>query len=102
MFMIDAADLDRLGEARKILHDTLSLPNVKEKPMLIFGNKADLKTALKEDNLRDELGLPWHSTKGKGADKNPNFEHNAELFMCSVKAKVGFSEGFDWLSQQLN
>ena len=100
VFMIDAADLDRMAEARKILHDTLSLPNVKEKPMLIFGNKADLKTALKEENLRDDLGLPWHSTKGKdAANKNPNFEHNAEVFMCSVKAKVGFSEGFDWLSQ---
>ena len=66
--MVDAADLDRMAECRKILHDTLSLPNVKEKPMVIFGNKADLKTALKEENLRDELGLPWHSTKGKGSN----------------------------------
>ena len=55
--MVDAADLDRIQEARKILHDTLTLQNVKEKPMVIFGNKADLKTALKEDDLREQLGL---------------------------------------------
>ena len=56
VFMIDAADLDRLPESRKILHETLAFPNIQEKPMVIFGNKADLKNALKEDDLREELG----------------------------------------------
>lgn len=92
VFLVDASDHDRMAEACKILHETLAFPNMRSKPMLIFGNKADKKTALKEDDLRDQLGLPWTSTKGKLAagEQDETYIYNAELFMCSVKAKVGY------------
>ena len=52
--------------------------------------------------FRDRLGLEYHKTKGKDASSyNPQAEDNLEVFMCSVKMRAGYSDGFDWLSNQL-
>ena len=36
-----------------------------EKPIVVFGNKIDRKEALKEEEFREAMGLPFHMTKGK-------------------------------------
>ncbi len=65
-------------------------------PFVIFGNKIDKKEALTEEELREVLGLPYHITMGKG---NKNAGARAiEIFMCSVAKRIGYSDGFEWLS----
>lgn len=45
------------------------------------------------------MGLPFHQTKGKDANNYyPGAISNIEVFMCSVKARAGYSNGFQWLS----
>ena len=65
VFMIDAADINRLVEAKIELENLLSMHELAEVPVLVFGNKFDRKEALKEEEFRDVMGLPHHLTKGK-------------------------------------
>lgn len=46
--MVDAADRDRLPEARNELQNVLNMPELKDTPMVVFGNKCDRKEALQE------------------------------------------------------
>ena len=66
---------------------------------MVFGNKIDRKDALREEEFRQAMNLPFHLTKGKDANNyNPGAKANIEVFMCSVKARAGYSDGFEWLS----
>ena len=60
IFMVDAADTDRLKEARTELDSLLAMPELQNVPFLVFGNKVDKKGSLKEDELRESLGLLYH------------------------------------------
>ena len=46
------------------------MPELQNVPFVIFGNKIDLPNALNEEQLREYLGLEYHKTHGKGAQKN--------------------------------
>ena len=75
------------------------MPELKDRPIVVFGNKVDRKEALKEEEFREVMGLPFHLTKGKDVNNyNPGARYNVEVFMCSVKARAGYSDGFNWLS----
>ena len=63
--MVDAADINRLGEAKEELEGLLAMPELKDLPVVVFGNKVDKKEALKEEQFREMMGLPFHLTKGK-------------------------------------
>jgi GTP-binding protein SAR1 len=58
--MVDSADLSRLGEAKKELDSLLQMPELQNVPFVIFGNKIDKKESLKEEELREALGLHYH------------------------------------------
>ena len=100
--MVDAADQNRLGEAKAELDSLLQMPELQNLPVVVFGNKVDKKEALKEEEFREIMGLPFHLTKGKDPNKlNPGARCNIEVFMCSVKARAGYGDGFTWLSSFL-
>ena len=102
IFLVDAADQDRLGEAKAELDSLLVMPELKDVPIVVFGNKVDKKEALKEEEFREVMNLPFHLTKGKDANNfNPSAKANVEVFMCSVKARAGYSDGFDWVGSFL-
>ena len=101
VFLVDSADHQRFTDAKKELDNLLSNEQLADIPFLILGNKIDFPTAAPEEELRIALGL--HHTTGKG---KPNFDSTSkirpmELFMCSVKMRQGYGEGFKWLSQFL-
>ena len=78
------------------------MPELKDTPMVVFGNKCDRKEALQEQDFREAMGLQFHLTKGKDSGSlNPSAAHNLEVFMISVKGRAGYSDGFTWLSGQL-
>ena len=100
--MVDAADQNRLGEAKAELDSLLQMPELQNLPVVVFGNKVDKKEALKEEEFREIMGLPFHLTKGKDPNQlNPGARCNIEVFMCSVKARAGYGDGFTWLSSFL-
>ena len=95
--MIDAADQTRLEESKAELHKLLSMPELSNVPFVVFGNKIDMRGALKEDELREFMGLPYHQTYGKDpSQKNPS-ARPVEVFMCSVVKRAGYQDGFQWL-----
>lgn len=102
VFLVDAADRNRFPEAKKELDALLSGEELTNVPFLILGNKVDMRQlAVSEDELRYALGL--YETYGKtntGDARDPNVRP-IELFMCSVLRKMGYKEGFKWLSQFL-
>mgnify|MGYP006123541123 FL=1 len=63
--MVDAADTNRLGEAKAELDSLMQMPELKDLPVVVFGNKVDKKEAMKEEEFREIMGLPFHLTKGK-------------------------------------
>ncbi len=60
IFIIDAADHDRFGEAKKELDALLEMKELENVPFVVFGNKIDKRESAKEEELRDYLGLHYH------------------------------------------
>eukprot|EP00201_Polytomella_parva_P012684 CAMPEP_0175059858 /NCGR_PEP_ID=MMETSP0052_2-20121109/12668_1 /TAXON_ID=51329 ORGANISM="Polytomella parva, Strain SAG 63-3" /NCGR_SAMPLE_ID=MMETSP0052_2 /ASSEMBLY_ACC=CAM_ASM_000194 /LENGTH=158 /DNA_ID=CAMNT_0016325459 /DNA_START=184 /DNA_END=660 /DNA_ORIENTATION=- len=100
VYLVDAADRDRLLESKKELDALLSEDNLSQVPFLVLGNKIDLPTAISEDELRQWLALTMTSGKGKPDTSGPKVRP-CEVFMCSVVKRMGYGEGFRWLAQYL-
>ncbi|KAK7602554.1 hypothetical protein V9T40_008143 [Parthenolecanium corni] len=57
VYMVDAADLDKLDASRNELHNLIEKPQLTGIPVLVLGNKRDLPEALEEKNLIDRMNL---------------------------------------------
>ncbi|OMO53574.1 Small GTPase superfamily, SAR1-type, partial [Corchorus capsularis] len=101
VYMVDAYDKERFAESKRELDALLSDESLAGVPFLILGNKIDLLDAASEDLLRFHTGLSNFTTgKGKvnldGTNVRP-----LEVFMCSIVRKMGYGDGFRWLSQYI-
>mmetsp|Transcript_13539 Transcript_13539/g.47809 ORF Transcript_13539/g.47809 Transcript_13539/m.47809 type:complete len:195 (-) Transcript_13539:102-686(-) len=102
IFIVDSADRTRFQEAREELTRLLEDQALANVPFVVLGNKIDIPTAASEDELRGVLGLYQHMTYGREVKKNDNSGvRPVELFMVSVVKRMGYAEGFQWLSQFL-
>ncbi|KAI8565995.1 hypothetical protein RHMOL_Rhmol02G0005100 [Rhododendron molle] len=101
VYLVDAYDKERFAESKKELDALLSDESLGNAPFLILGNKIDIPYAASEDELRHYLGLTGLTT-GKGkvnlADSNVR---PLEVFMCSIVRKMGYGDGFKWMSQYI-
>jgi len=102
IFLVDAADRTRFGEAREELGRLLEDQALASVPFVVLGNKIDIPVAASEDELRNALGLYSHMTYGREVRKNDSGVRPVELFMVSVVKRMGYAEGFQWLSQFLS
>ncbi|XP_068714465.1 ADP-ribosylation factor-like protein 8B-A [Montipora capricornis] len=57
VYMVDAADHDKLEASRNELHGLLEKPQLAGIPVLVLGNKKDLPNALDEKELVERLNL---------------------------------------------
>ncbi|KAG7653631.1 Small GTP-binding protein domain [Arabidopsis suecica] len=101
VYLVDAYDRERFVESKRELDALLSDEALANVPCLILGNKIDIPYASSEDELSNHLGLT-NFTTGKG---NVSLEDSGvrplEVFMCSIVRKMGYGEGFKWLSQYI-
>ncbi|KAK4478330.1 hypothetical protein RD792_017620 [Penstemon davidsonii] len=101
VYIVDAYDRERFAESKKELDALLSDESLANVPFLILGNKIDIPASASEDELRYYMGLTGLTT-GKG---NVNLSNTnvrpIEVFMCSIVRKMGYGEGFKWMSQYI-
>jgi GTP-binding protein SAR1 len=97
VFIVDAHDSERLGEAKRELCALLTASDLVTVPILVFGNKIDLPRALSEAELRSALGLEQTT----GSERTNEGVRPLEVFMTSIVHRSGYKEGFAWLARQL-
>uniref|UniRef100_A0A2N9G506 GTP-binding protein SAR1A n=1 Tax=Fagus sylvatica TaxID=28930 RepID=A0A2N9G506_FAGSY len=101
VYFVDAYDKERFEESKKELDALLSDESLATVPFLILGNKIDIPYAASEDEFRYHMGLT-NFTTGKGRVNLANSNvRPLEVFMCSIVRKMGYVEGFKWLSQYI-
>jgi GTP-binding protein SAR1 len=81
--------------ARQML---LSCEELASTPFLILGNKIDMPSAASEGEFRHALGLL--ETVGKEGKVEAGIRP-IEVFMCSIVRRMGYGEGFRWLTKYL-
>ena len=91
IFVIDAADFDRLPEAKDILKKhVFDNPQLEGVPVLIMANKQDLPGSIDAPLLVQLLDL-----------HNQFLDRTFSVFDCSILYGGGIMESFDWLVNQL-
>ena len=100
VYLVDAIDRGRFPEAKQELDALLTTEELQDVPFLVLGNKIDMPSAASEDELKYELGLMDTYGKDKGPDGSG--ARTIELYMCSVVRRMGYADGFKWLSQFLS
>ena len=100
VYLVDAADPDRFEESKAELNKVLNTEDIGSIPVLILGNKVDKGNAASEEELRLAIGLATQSSFGVQKLDNVGGK-NIGVFMCSVFKRMGFKEGFEWLTEKL-
>jgi GTP-binding protein SAR1 len=100
VFLVDAVDKERFTESKKELDGLLSDDSLAAVPFLVLGNKIDIPQAASEEELRHHLGLTGYTT-GKGKVALQENIRPIEVFMCSVVKRMGYGDGFRWVSQYI-
>ncbi|GMS92506.1 hypothetical protein PENTCL1PPCAC_14681 [Pristionchus entomophagus] len=101
VIIVDAADPDRMEEARKQVDSILNDEKVADIPFLILGNKIDRPGALQEEEFVRALGVRNLRTGNKIGYELWG-RRNLEIRMCSIVKRQGYLGGLRWLLQFLS
>ncbi|KAG7400091.1 hypothetical protein PHYBOEH_006997 [Phytophthora boehmeriae] len=89
IFVVDAADHERVEEAKQALHLIFEAEELENAKLLVYANKQDQPNALAPHELREKMELDQ-------VTKNPT-----HVQACIATAGDGIFEGLDWLSKAL-
>eukprot|EP01060_Flectonema_neradi_P036897 TRINITY_DN726_c2_g1_i1.p1 TRINITY_DN726_c2_g1~~TRINITY_DN726_c2_g1_i1.p1 ORF type:complete len:197 (+),score=30.00 TRINITY_DN726_c2_g1_i1:62-652(+) len=97
VFLIDTQDDERFALAKEQLDELLMDKQLDKVPMLILGNKIDLRGSCSRKTLVSALGIEDELQEvAKGEKTRP-----IRLEMCSVVNETGYGDGFRWLASTL-
>merc|ERR1712063_15236 len=85
VYVVDSADPERLPTAKKELHDLINKPPLAGIPLLVLGNKNDLATSLKVDDIIEQMGLKTITGR------------EVSCYSISAKNQVNIDVTLDWL-----
>lgn len=100
VYLVDSQDRERFPEAKTELDNLMRHDGLAQVPFLILGNKIDAPGAASEPELKAVLGLMETTGKATKVAKDSGVRP-VEVFMCSVTKKLGYGDGFKWLTDQL-
>jgi GTP-binding protein SAR1 len=115
VYLVDVAERKEFAESKEELDKLLSVDS--QVPVLILGNTTgnlsvevqtgspvimiSVETPAPEDELRNSLGLRNYTT-GKGkVNLGETKKRPIKVFMWHTGKKMGYEEGFKWLSQHM-
>ncbi|KAK2772979.1 hypothetical protein FQN53_004316 [Emmonsiellopsis sp. PD_33] len=85
LYIVDAADREKLPTAKQELHDLLSKPSLDGIPLLVLGNKCDLPDRLSVDELIEAMDLKSIS------------HHEVSCYGISAKDETNLDVVLEWL-----
>ena len=88
VLVVDCSDYESIEESRLILQQIKQNKDLRDKPILVLGNKSDTLLALSEQSLRQRLGLEKEYTNSS----------KIEVFMTSGLKGTGYRKGLRWLA----
>ena len=88
VFVIDSSDLDRYGEAKKMLEETILNDELKEVPIAILANKQDLCDVMTKEEIISDLITSKLLVGRKWA-----------VFAVSGVEGAGLRDSLDWLER---
>eukprot|EP00742_Colponemidia_sp_Colp-10_P002739 GILJ01002929.1.p1 GENE.GILJ01002929.1~~GILJ01002929.1.p1 ORF type:complete len:185 (+),score=12.97 GILJ01002929.1:48-602(+) len=91
VWVLDAADAERLDEAKQELHQLLTLDEAEKVPVVILANKSDLKMAKSPEELLHYLELMPFFEQGR----------RLQIFRTSLVDSIGYLDGIRWLADQI-
>ena len=97
VYLVDATDTTRFALAKKELDGLLQDERLRSVPFLVLGNKIDLPGAVSQDMLCNQLGI-FNVTPEDQTTVAPG-QRALRVYMCSVKQKSGYAQGFRWLAK---
>lgn len=89
VFLVDAADQERINESREELASLINDDQVSSAPILVLGNKIDKPNAFSEDHLKYYLGITQMTTGKQQISRSELSSRPIEVFMCSVLRRQG-------------
>lgn len=101
VYLVDAYDKETFAESKKELDALLPGKSLADVPFLILRNKIGIPYAASVDELEyhlRNLALLLERVRLTFVKSGPRL---LEIFMCSIVRKMGYGEGFKWLSQYI-
>ena len=89
MFVVDAADSDRMEESREVLRGLLTHPDLSGIPVLVFANKQDAPGAITPHEVQARFALQLSTHDGSSQPMN--------VLGGSSLLGEGIEEGVFWL-----
>jgi signal recognition particle receptor subunit beta len=87
--VVDSSDDKRLTECNDQLNALMTAEQLKNVPLIVFGNKSDLN-GFSADEIIESLNL------------NSIIDRNWSLFSCSALKGEGIREGMEWLLETIS
>ncbi|KAJ1676850.1 Arf GTPase arl1, partial [Spiromyces aspiralis] len=85
VYVVDSSDRDRIGISQREFDLMMQEAELKNAVLLVLANKQDMKGALTQAEVSEQLGLP--------KIKNRQWA----IYRCVATEGTGIEEGFDWL-----
>lgn len=87
-FLIDSSNTEKFGDSRFELEKILTCKELEGIPIIILGNKIDLRNAVSEEELREKHGLPY--TDLPLNEQEIVNGHPIKIYMCSLSKNYGY------------